>query len=98
MEKRTIELSQLKGALIETFNHYSWDTTDYDVWCGIREFFAESLWRNLGGEELRQNEKPNDLKVPQTCKHEKHWLTKESEVEKQYYRIFWRFYFKSNKQ
>lgn len=92
MEDKTITLSQLQEALMRTFNHYSWDTTDYDVWVGIHSFFAEDLWRRLGGEELAQNAKPNDLKKPKTCRHENQWDKKESEIVKSYKKVFANIY------
>ena len=98
MEKREIELKQLKDALIDTFRHYSWDTTDYDVWVGIYEYFAVTLWRLLCGENVADEREPNDLKHPQMCRHEKQWHVRESEIGKMYRRLFGRLYWRTRRR
>lgn len=67
MNKKKITLDELRQALMRTFESYSWDTTDYDVWCGIYHFYAERLWRALDKEELEKSGKLQ--KYPKKYKH-----------------------------
>lgn len=92
--KKTIDLYQLKDAVMTTFKHYSWDVTDYDVWVGIRDYFSETLWRNLDKRKDRR-QKFHLRRKPEECLHKQQWDKKESEIEKQYKHLFWKIYIKT---
>lgn len=93
--KQVITFEHLQESLLAAFKHYGWDITDYDVWVGINTYFSECLWDKLNCKEVKELEKMEKLKKePDNCLHKEKWDKKESEIKKQYKKLFWKLYIK----
>lgn len=68
--KKVIKLTEtdIKNKLVDTFQVYSYDVTNFDVWYGIHNFFANTFIQILQGLEIPAIKDKKIIKYPKKYK------------------------------